>query len=93
MSEQSTEQEQQDTSTMLRKAYTAATQRVREAHRDEFNKYMAEEAKTLGIDWQPRLSTEERALVDVKAILDEHPDLAVKVRQMVTEGQPEASER
>ena len=93
MSEQSTEQEQQDTSTMLRKAYTAATQRVREAHRDEFNGYMAEEAKVLGIDWQPRLSPEDRALKDVQAILDEHPDLAVKVRQMVTEGQPEASER
>jgi hypothetical protein len=37
-----------------RKAYGAASKRLREAHRAEFNAFMAEESKTLGFEWKPK---------------------------------------
>lgn len=81
------EQEGQDENTraLIRKAYTTATSRLRDHRRDEFNEFMTEETKRLGIDWSPRLSAEEKAWKDVKAILSEHPDLAGKVRDLIAD--------
>jgi hypothetical protein len=83
MTETTPDTQAEDSKVLTRKAYSQATSRLREAHRDEFNQYMAEEATKLGFEWSPRLSPQEKALKDVQAILAEHPDLADRVRQMV----------
>lgn len=66
---------EKDSKTLLREAYTAATQRLREAHREEFNGYYGEEAKQRGVEWSPRLSPEEKAKATLEALIAEHPDL------------------
>lgn len=60
----------------LNKAYTAAGTLLREAHQSEFNDLMKAEAKKLGIDWAPKLTKKQKAEQELKAILDEFPDLA-----------------
>lgn len=62
-----------------RAAYTAATARVREAHRDEFNRYQQEELATRGIEWSPRLTDEEKALASMQETLRKYPNLASQV--------------
>jgi len=62
-----------------RQAYTVATTRLREAHRDEFNKFQQEEAARLGIDWKPRPTEQEKAAATLQRIIREFPDLAEKV--------------
>ena len=48
----------------LRAAYTKASQKVREDHRDEFNEAMATFAKEAGYEWTPRSTAEDRACGD-----------------------------
>lgn len=61
--------------TNQRKAYGLAMKRLREAHREEFNTFMAEEAKTLGVDWKPRPTEAEKAAAELDALLAAHPEL------------------
>lgn len=63
----------------MRAAYGAATKRLREAHRDEFNEYQKEEAKKLGIDWSPKPTAEEKARAQFQELLAQHPGLASEV--------------
>ena len=67
--------DQTDKASKQRKAYGAATARLREAHRDEFNTFMQEEAKTLGIDWKPKPTDAQKAKAQLDALLAEHPEL------------------
>lgn len=60
---------------LLRKAYTNAMTRLREAHKDEFLGYQTEEAKKLGLDWSPRKSKADRARDQIAKLLDENPVL------------------
>lgn len=62
----------------LGKAYTVATQTLREAHRDEFNRLVTAEAKKLGYDWKPKLTAAEKAEQQVLELFKEHPKLAAK---------------
>lgn len=64
-----------DKSSGLRKAYGAATKRLREAHRDEFNQFMQAEAKTLGIEWSPKPTDEQKAATQLAALLADYPGL------------------
>ena len=68
-----------DDSAKMRKAYGSAMTRLREAHRDEFNVFQAEEAKKLGIDWKPKATAEEKAAAEVDRLLAAHPSLAAHV--------------
>jgi hypothetical protein len=68
-----------DDAAKTRKAYSAATRRLREAHKDEFNGFMREEAKRLGVDWAPRLTPEQKAEQEFDRLLEEHPHLRAKV--------------
>lgn len=72
---ESTTEKSDNKSALIRKAYSAATAKVRDAHRDEFNAFMVEEAKALGVDWKPKPTEEEKAKAQLDALLAEHPHL------------------
>jgi hypothetical protein len=59
----------------LRKAYSLATKRLREAHQDEFNGLYTAEAKKLGHEWTPRPSDEQKAVEELDTILAKFPHL------------------
>lgn len=74
-----------DRNTLLRRAYTKATQQLREAHSEEFINFQKEAAKELGLDYKPRLSKEDKAIAEVDSILTEHPELAKAVAERAAE--------
>lgn len=63
----------------LTKAYGAATARLREEHRDEFEKFYVEEAKALGVDYKPKPTPEQKAEEEMKALLQQFPHLREKI--------------
>jgi hypothetical protein len=65
----------------LRQAYGQATTKLREAHREEFQRYYKESAEALGVEYKPRLSKEERAERDLDALLKEFPHLRSKFEE------------
>lgn len=60
---------------LVRKAYTAASARLRDAHKEEFISLQKEEAQKLGLDWQPRKSKAEKDREQINKLLTENPDL------------------
>lgn len=84
---EATEATKADKATLQRQAYGKAQARLREAHRPEFNEYMAEEAKALGIDWSPKPTEEQKAAQQLHALLAAHPHL----REAMQEQEAEAS--
>lgn len=70
----------------LKKAYSNATSRLRQDHRDDFDKLMSEEAQNLGVEYTPRLTPEERAKKELEEILEQFPSL----RDQINPG-PEAA--
>lgn len=64
----------------MAKAQRTADKRLREAHGEEWNRLMTEEAKARGIDWKPRLSPEQKRREQFKALLAEDPSLASLVQ-------------
>jgi hypothetical protein len=76
---ESTTQPTDDKQAKVRKAYSAATARIREAHREEFNVFMKEEAKKAGIDWNPKPTDEEKAKATLDALLAQHPGLRAEM--------------
>jgi hypothetical protein len=59
----------------LRQAYGAATQQLRENHRDEFEDLYTKAAANLGITRSPRLTAEQRAEQTIEGLFTEHPHL------------------
>ena len=80
--EQGTDTGGKDEATLLRQSYDMATQRLREAHTDEFKKLRQAAAQELGIEWTPRLTPEERAERDFDKLLGEFPHLASRVQRV-----------
>lgn len=72
--------------TLLRAAYTAATARLREQHREDFNALMVEETQQRKIEWAPKKTQEQKDREALNAILAEHPEWAAHT----TVVQPEA---
>lgn len=85
MTSGSTEVVKSDAEKKLRKAYGAATTRLREAHRDEFNRYQTEEAKKLGVEWKPRPSKSEQAAAQLEALLESNPELIDKFAERLAQ--------
>lgn len=69
----------EERSNKLRQAYGTATARLREAHREEFDDYYEDEAKSLGVDYKRRLNPEQKAEADLLALLEKYPHLREKV--------------
>lgn len=83
MTEQNPDQKKRDDA--LRKAYSEATKRLREAHLDEFNALRKDEAQKLGIAWEPKPTKDQKAEAELKALLAENPALAERLTQQVLE--------
>lgn len=79
--------EKQERSQKLRQAYGQATTRLRETHREEFDSLYAQEAQALGVDYTPRLSPEQKAEQQLRALLEENPWLADKVDEILGDNQ------
>lgn len=75
MSKKKADETEVDRNSLHRQAYGAATRRLRESHRAEFNALMQEEAKELGLDWKPKPTDAEKAAAQVAALLAAHPEL------------------
>lgn len=59
----------------LQKAYTAATQELRDGHRDEFNALYSKHAEAHGVDWSPRLTAEQKAEQEFDRLVRDYPHL------------------
>lgn len=71
------------------KAYSAAIKRLREAHRDEFERYLADECAARGVEYKRRLSAEEKAEKTIETLLSEHPELRERfVTEVTPDGYP-----
>lgn len=69
----------QDTTTdPKRAAYSAATTRLRNDHREEFNRLVKEEMAARDIEWEPRPTEEDKASTQIEALLEKYPDLRAK---------------
>jgi len=64
---------------LLRKAYGAATTRLREQYRSEFDALYSQEAQALGVDYQPKPTPEQKAEQDLAELLAKFPHLRDKV--------------
>jgi predicted ArsR family transcriptional regulator len=73
MSESTTRQQN------LNAAAAAAAKRLKEAHIDQFNEFMVEEAKARGEKWAPRPTPEQKAEAELRALLEANPSLYEKV--------------
>lgn len=58
-----------------RAAYSKATTRLRDAHRDEFNDLLKEEMASAGIEWSPRPTEEQKAEQEIAELLTKFPEL------------------
>jgi hypothetical protein len=74
-----TEQKEGGRNTLLRQAYTAATSRLRDGHRDEFERLYQQEAQNRGVEYTPRLSPEQKAEKELADLLEKHPHLREKI--------------
>jgi hypothetical protein len=68
-----------DTDKAKREAYSAATTRLRDAHREDFNTFLVDENQKRGITWSPRKTDEEKAAETLAKILKDYPDLATRL--------------
>lgn len=64
-----------DAQALRRAAYTEANTRLREAHRDDFEKFYEEECKKVGVTYKRRLTDAEKAQQKIDQLLAEHPEL------------------
>lgn len=74
-----------ETRDLLRKSYDMATQRLRKANEEDFIKFRREAAEELGIEWEPRLSQEQRAEQEFDALLEQYPHLADRIAERTRE--------
>jgi hypothetical protein len=65
----------EDTSTNRSKAYSAATARLREAHRTEFDTYLTEEMGKFGLVYKPKPTEAQKAEAEIRRLLAAHPEL------------------
>jgi hypothetical protein len=60
----------------LNAASGAASKRLKEAHPDEWNRYMKEEATARGEEWAPKATPEQKAKEEFERLLRDYPHLA-----------------
>lgn len=73
--EQAGEMTAQERDKRLQKAYTSATQQLRDNHRDEFNDLYQKYAEEQGVEWKPRLTPEQKAEAEYDRLLEQYPHL------------------
>lgn len=55
----------------VKRAYSAATTALREAHREEFHKDVAARVKEFGFEWTPKPTAKEKASAEIKRLAAE----------------------
>jgi hypothetical protein len=75
---QVTQQSSRDDKALKREAYGAATSRLRDKYRSEFNTLMQEEASKRNIDWRPRPTEVQKAEQQLNDLLAQFPELATR---------------
>lgn len=70
---------QEERERLLTQAYGAATKRLRDEYRSEFNSLYEEEAAQRGVEWHPKLTAEQKAEQEFDALLAAFPYLAERV--------------
>lgn len=65
-------------------AYNKATRDLRAKHREEFTAMVTAEAEALGVTYRPRLTAEEKAERKLAALMEEHPHLQEKIKEMAS---------
>lgn len=73
------ETEEQRRKRLLRKAYSEATQLLRERHRGDFEGLYEDRASALGVEWHPRPSAEQKAEEQFEALIEMYPYLLDRV--------------
>jgi transcription initiation factor TFIID subunit TAF12 len=61
-----------------RAAYSAATTRLRDQHRDDFNILLREEMARRNVEWAPRPTDQQKAERQVNDLFEKYPELKVK---------------
>jgi cellobiose-specific phosphotransferase system component IIA len=79
MAEAKSKATEKSESALRREAVAAAERRLREAHREEFDGLVQQEAANRGVTYQRRLTDEEKALQKLRQLLNDHPGLADQV--------------
>lgn len=69
----------------LRKAYTKATQDLREKYREDFETFYSKRAAELGETWVPKPTAEQKAAQELEAILAQYPHLAADIHYAAEE--------
>lgn len=69
----------------LNKAYSAASARLREEHRKQFDALYVEEAAKLGVEYKPKPTEEEKAEQQLRELLAQHPNLRSKIAPATAE--------
>lgn len=68
-------------SNKLLQARHAATAALIDAHREEFDQLYTAEAEKRGVTYTPELSEAQKAEQTLNRLLEDHPELAEKLRQ------------
>lgn len=58
---------------LVRRAYAEATKELRSTYHDQFVELQKKHAKALGVDWQPRLTEEQRARQTYEELVAKYP--------------------
>lgn len=76
VTEEQPEQERPQVSNKERTAvYTEALARLRTKYRAEFDGYLVEGYRKIGLDWTPRPNEVQKARNEIERLLSEHPEL------------------
>jgi hypothetical protein len=81
------ETEDQKRKRLLRKAYSEATQALREKHRGDFETLYAEKAGEAGVEWTPRATPEQKAGEVFEALIEQYPHLLDRVPALRESGE------
>jgi hypothetical protein len=55
--------------------YTQAVARLREKYREEFDGYLVDGYRAIGIEWTPKPNETQKAKAEIERLLREHPEL------------------
>lgn len=76
---QETELSEEARAKILRDAYSEAQRWLREKYKTEFNAKRQEIAAANGVEWEPPLSATERAMQQIRAMIEADPSLAERI--------------
>lgn len=77
---------------LIRKAYGQATQDLRLQYRSDFNAFMVDRCKALGVTWAPKPTKDEAVVAQFDALIAENPWLADRLPPIPGEPEGESND-